>query len=265
MIPEALIAALFGLLIGSFLNVCIFRLPYDLTPANPPRSFCPKCETTIAWYDNIPLLSFLLLKGKCRSCSEPISYRYPLVELLTAACFFLAVYRFSTSWDALKLILLSIICIDLIFTDFEERILPDEFTIGGAVVGFLLAFKVTLPPYFVFFLLPSEARTWVRSPLEALLSGLFCAGVLWLARFIYFQIRHKEGMGLGDVKMVGMLGAFFGLMPALFSLMAGAMLGSVLGLLLILFAKKDAATYEVPFGSFLGIAALGIAFFGPRF
>ncbi len=264
MILESLLAALFGLLIGSFLNVCIFRLPYDLTPANPPRSFCPHCEKTIAWYDNIPVLSFLLLKGKCRSCQEPISYRYPLVEVLTAVCFFLAVYRLGLSWEALKLILFSVICIDLIFTDFEERILPDEFTIGGAVVGFLLSFKVILAPYFIFFIMPMESRPWLKSPLESLLGGLFCSGMLWLVRFLYFQIRHKEGMGLGDVKMVGMLGAFFGLMPALFSLMAGAMLGSVIGLLQILFTKKDAGTYEVPFGSYLGIAALAIAFFAPR-
>ena len=264
MILESLLAALFGLLIGSFLNVCIFRLPYDLTPANPPRSFCPHCETTIAWFDNIPVVSFMLLKGKCRSCQKPISYRYPLVEVLTAACFFLAVYKQGLSWEALKLILFSVICIDLIFTDFEERILPDEFTIGGAVVGFLLSFKVILAPYFIFFIMPMESQPWLRSPIESLFGGLFCSGMLWLVRFLYFQIRHKEGMGLGDVKMVGMLGAFFGLMPALFSLMAGAMLGSVIGLLQILFAKKAAGTYEVPFGSYLGIAALAIAFFAPR-
>lgn len=264
MIFEAALAALFGLLIGSFLNVCIFRLPYDLTPANPPRSFCPKCETTIAWYDNIPLLSFLLLRGRCRNCKERISYRYPLVELLTAFFFFVAVYNNGVSWQALKLCVFAAIAIDLIFTDFEERILPDEFTYGGAVIGFLFAFKIPLPPMFGYFFLSGESRQWILSPLEALLSGLFCASLLWLAGALYKKFRKQDGMGLGDIKMVGMLGAFFGLMPALFILLVGNILGSAIGLLFIFFAKKEAATFEIPLGSFLGIAGLWVAFFGPR-
>lgn len=260
MIVEAALAALFGLLIGSFLNVCIFRLPYDLTPANPPRSFCPKCETTIAWYDNIPLVSFVLLRGKCRNCKELISYRYPLVELLTAFFFFLAVYKQGVSWPALKLCVFAAIAIDLIFTDFEERILPDEFTYGGALAGLLFAFKVPLP----LMLLAGERRQWILYPVEALLSGLFCSGILWSAGALYKKFRKQEGMGLGDVKMVGMLGSFFGLMPALLILLIGNVLGSVMGLLFIFFAKKDAATFEIPLGSFLGIAGLWVAFFGSR-
>ncbi len=264
MIVEAALAALFGLLIGSFLNVCIFRLPYDLTPANPPRSFCPKCETTIAWYDNIPLVSFVLLRGKCRNCKELISYRYPLVELLTAFFFFLAVYKQGVSWPALKLCVFAAIAIDLIFTDFEERILPDEFTYGGALAGLLFAFKVPLPLMFGYFLLAGERRQWILYPVEALLSGLFCSGILWSAGALYKKFRKQEGMGLGDVKMVGMLGSFFGLMPALLILLIGNVLGSVMGLLFIFFAKKDAATFEIPLGSFLGIAGLWVAFFGSR-
>ncbi len=260
MILEATLAALFGLLIGSFLNVCIFRLPYDLTPANPPRSFCPKCENTIAWYDNIPLVSFLLLRGRCRNCKERISYRYPLVELLTAFFFFVAVYKSGVSWQALKLCVFAAICIDLIFTDFEERILPDEFTYGGALLGLLFAFKIQLPSMFGFLFLSGETRQWILSPVEALLSGLFCSGLLWLAGALYKKVRHLDGMGLGDVKMMGMIGAFFGLMPALFILLVGNILGSVAGLLFIFFAKKKAATFEIPLGSFLGIAALWVAF-----
>ena len=261
MIFEAMLAALFGLLIGSFLNVCIFRLPYDLTPVNPPRSFCPKCENQIAWYDNVPLLSFLLLGGRCRNCRERISLRYPLVELLTALFFFVAVYKKGVSWEAIKLCTFAAICIDLIFTDFEERILPDEFTYGGALVGFLFAFKIPLQPMFGLFF-PGETRQWILSPMEALMSGLFCSSLLWLAGALYKKFRKQDGMGLGDVKMVGMIGTFFGLMPALFVLLVGNILGSVVGLLFIFFAKKEAATYEIPLGSFLGIAALWVSFFG---
>src|ERR1700732_1873944 len=138
---EAILAALAGLLIGSFLNVCIYRLPRDLSVV-APRSFCPECDKPIAWCDNVPLLSYLLLGGRCRNCKERIPWRYPAVELLTGASFFCAVWMLGPTATAMKFCLFSAIAITLVFSDLEERILPDEFTLGGAVAGVIMAVVV---------------------------------------------------------------------------------------------------------------------------
>jgi leader peptidase (prepilin peptidase) / N-methyltransferase len=134
---EAVLAFLAGLLIGSFLNVCVYRLPRDLSVVRP-RSHCPACEKQIAWYDNIPVLSFWVLGGRCRHCRERILLRYPLVELASAAAFSLCVAKLGLTWPAAKFAVLSAILIALIATDLEERILPDEFTLGGTVLGIAL-------------------------------------------------------------------------------------------------------------------------------
>ena len=150
---EIVLAVLAGLLIGSFLNVCIFRLPRDVSVVSP-RSFCTGCEKTIAWYDNIPLLSFVLLRGRCRHCAERIPVRYPIVELATAVAFGLCVAKFGVSVHALKYALFSAIMIALIATDIETQILPDEFTLGGTVLGLVIAAFVPFPPGLMQVLLP---------------------------------------------------------------------------------------------------------------
>src|SRR5271165_3510757 len=140
---EALIAGLFGLLIGSFLNVCIYRLPRDLSVVHP-RSYCPRCEHPIAWYDNIPVVSFALLRGRCRHCGATIPWRYPLVELLTGVAFAGAVSLLGPVIAAAKLCVFSAILIALVFAGLEERILPDEFTLGGIAAGLLFSVFVPL-------------------------------------------------------------------------------------------------------------------------
>lgn len=256
----ALLAALFGLLIGSFLNVCIHRLPRDLSVVRP-RSFCPLCEAPVAWYDNVPLLSFLLLRGRCRNCGGPIPLRYPLVEALTAAAFFAAVLLFGLSPAALKACLFSSLLIGLIFSDLEERILPDEMTLGGTLAGLALAAAFPTRGGFVPFFPPSAAP-WIPSLAESAAGALIAGGTLWLVGEIYFRIRHRDGLGLGDVKMVAMIGAFLGLQGVLLTLILGSVLGSITGVLYIVLSGKDVATYKLPFGTFLGIAALGVLFAG---
>ncbi len=140
---EVVFAFLFGLLIGSFLNVCIYRMPRDLSVVRP-RSFCPACERQISWYDNFPILSFVLLRGRCRHCQESIPIRYPLVELATALLFSWAVFAMGVSAEAGKVCVFGAILIALVVTDLEERILPDEFTIGGIIVGLLFAWFAPL-------------------------------------------------------------------------------------------------------------------------
>ena len=255
----ALLAALAGLLIGSFLNVCIYRLPRDLSVVSP-RSFCPECEGLIHWYDNVPLLSYLLLQGKCRKCGARIPFRYPLVELLTAASFFCAFLFLGATLPAVKFSIYGAILITLVFSDLEERILPDEFTIGGAVVGVVLAYFVHLDWGLVSLLLHSVHNQGLLSAGESVFSALICAGALWLVALLYEKVRHREGLGLGDVKMVAMIGAFVGTQAALLTLIAGSLLGAIVGLFYIWFTGKDASTYELPFGTFLGVAALGVGF-----
>ncbi|HTS50874.1 MAG TPA: prepilin peptidase [Bryobacteraceae bacterium] len=256
---EAWLAALAGLLIGSFLNVCIYRLPRDLSVVSP-RSHCPKCQATIRWYDNLPLLSFLMLQGRCRKCGTRIPFRYPIVEFLTAAAFFCAFWFLGASLAAVKFSVYGAILITLIFSDLEERILPDEFTIGGAILGVLFAFFVHLDWGLMALLLPSVRSQALVSAAESAFSASVCAGALWLVAFLYEKMRHREGLGLGDVKMVAVIGAFVGAQTALLTLIVGSLLGALVGLFYIWFTGKDASTYELPFGTFLGIAALGVGF-----
>jgi leader peptidase (prepilin peptidase)/N-methyltransferase len=263
---EAVLAAVFGLLIGSFLNVCIYRWPNDMSVVRP-RSHCPSCERQIAWVDNIPVLSYLLLRGRCRHCRARIPIRYPVVELLTAALFFFFVFRLGLTLAAFKYCLLAAMLIVLIFADIEYRILPDEFTIGGAVAGILLSTVVRTPDTTVSAVLaimgfspPARAL----SVFEAMAGAIVPAGALWLGGWLFEKLRHKEGLGLGDVKMMAMVGAFLGVQGALLTLIVGSLLGSITGIVYIYATGKDWSSYQLPLGTFLGIAAVAVAVEGQR-
>jgi leader peptidase (prepilin peptidase)/N-methyltransferase len=266
---EACLALLFGLLIGSFLNVCIYRLPQDLSVVRP-RSYCPACNHQIAWYDNVPLVSYALLGGRCRHCKAAISVRYPVVELMTGVLFFVFVWRL---WDrppglsgelpAVKFCLLSALLVGLTFSDLEARILPDEFTLGGMAAGLVLAWFVPVGDDIAQILLwmagvrgaDPHWTSVAESALGAVVPGLF----LWFGGWLYFKLRHREGLGLGDVKLVAMVGAFLGLHGALLMLIGGSLAGSLIGYAYIRFTHKDPATYELPFGTFLGLAGIAVA------
>ncbi len=259
---SAIAAGLLGLLIGSFLNVCIHRLPRDLSVVRP-RSFCPRCGATIRWYDNIPLLSYLLLKGRCRNCGERIPLRYPAVELAAAALFIGAVLRFPSAPHAVRTMILSALLLGLIVTDLETRILPDEFTIGGALAGLLLAPLVPIEGSLILLFAPLRWGARWLSLGEALLGALLTPGLLYVTAAVYEKVRRREGMGLGDVKMAAMLGAFLGLYGALLALLLGSLAGSIVGLVYIKATGRKISEYELPFGTFLGAAALAIAFLRP--
>jgi leader peptidase (prepilin peptidase)/N-methyltransferase len=260
---EAVLAALFGLLIGSFLNVCIYRLPRDLSVVRP-RSFCPTCEKQIAWFDNVPLLSYAVLGGACRHCRAPIGWRYPAVEVLTSGFFFVITLTLGPTLAALKLCVFSALIIGLIFADLEERILPDEFTLGGTLVGFVFAYLVPLGGGLAYLLFPMEWGNRWLSVGESVLGAGFNSVAIWSVGALYEKIRHREGLGFGDVKMVALIGSFLGMHLALMTLIVGSLLGSLIGLAFILISRKDASTYELPFGSFLGAAALLVAVFGEQ-
>src|SRR5215469_5566616 len=249
----AWLAFVFGLLIGSFLNVCIYRWPRDLSVVRP-RSHCVACGKTIAWYDNIPVLSFFLLRARCRYCNARISWRYPFVELATGLLFFYFVNDLGVTLAAAKMCVFGAILLALTFSDLEERILPDEFTKGGIAAGLLFAFFVPVPEGFAQFFVSGRAA-WV---LEAALGASIPALILWLAGWLYQRIRHRDGLGLGDVKLIAMAGSFLGLRGALLTLAAGSLAGSVIGYSYIRLARKDPHTYELPLGTFLALAALAI-------
>ncbi len=287
---EIVLAFLAGLLIGSFLNVCVFRLPRDLSVVTPARSFCPDCagkrleelgiseeqmeapdfkvpgavfeHSRIAWYDNIPLLSYVLLRGKCRRCHSPIPLHYPLVELATGIVFAIAVAKFGVTLAGAKYALLSAILVMLTASDAESRILPDEFTLGGLGAGLLFAYFLPMQTLFGMFLVPFSWGPHWQSVAEAVLGAALTSGAIWFVGYLYQKIRHRDGMGLGDVKMIAMVGAFTGLRGSLTTLMLASLLGAVLGLAYIKITKQDTSTYELPFGSFIGIAGWIVATFG---
>jgi leader peptidase (prepilin peptidase)/N-methyltransferase len=255
---------LFGLVIGSFLNVCILRIPAEKSIVVPASS-CPKCGKAIAPYDNVPIVSWLLLGGKCRNCKAKISALYPMVELLTGLLFLACYFAFGLRLDALKWALFAALLVVLTITDLRERILPDEVNFFGLGLGLLLSFFT--PPI-------DGTAQWIAtrsfdfpppqpilSFVDALVGAAVGSGMLWLVAEGYFRLRGREGMGLGDVKMMAAVGAFFGLKRTLMTVLAGSLLGSVIGLGVIALLKKG-RDYELPFGTFLGAGALLVLFFG---
>lgn len=242
------LAALAGLLAGSFLNVCIYRLPRDLSVVTP-RSFCPECGAMIAWRDNLPLLSYFLLHRRCRACSKAIGWRYPLVELTTAVLFAFDVAEYGWTLVAFKWCVFDALLVALFWTDLEERILPDELTIGGTMAGLLFAFFTHVPSAFPSLLLPA-----LNPVLKSLIAGVLGAALafpLWGIGAFYGWLRRREALGLGDVKLLVLMGVFLGLERALLALLIGTVSGSLIGLLYILLTRKKASSYELPLGTFL--------------
>jgi leader peptidase (prepilin peptidase) / N-methyltransferase len=243
MVPLPIIATLLGLIVGSFLNVCIHRLPLRESVVWP-SSRCPRCKADLKPYDNIPVLSYVILGGRCRACGEPISLKYPLVELATAAVFLGAVLLFDPPILYQRLLFASAMIV-LAVVDLEHRILPDVITLPGIILG--LCFSVFMPP------------GWVDSLIGIAVGG----GSLWLMGEAYFRLRHEEGMGFGDVKMLAMIGAFLGWKLMLLTLLLSSLLGSVIGLGIVALKRGD-TKYALPFGTFLALGAIAAAAVGDR-
>ncbi len=263
---EALIYALFGLVIGSFLNVCIHRIPLGKSIVFP-GSACPHCGAPIRFYDNIPILSFLLLGGKCRSCGKPISLQYPMVELLTAIAFYSCwkTWHFSPP-TFINSLFLSIVIV-LVFTDYHHQILPNKLTLPGTAAGLILS-PFQSSEFFEDWLslktasivgLENSQIAWslAGSALGAVIGG----GSLFLLAFFYEMLRKKQGLGMGDVKMMAMVGAFLGLRMAILTVLIGSVIGTLVGVFLILFRNKSLQT-KLPLGVFLGIGSAISLFYG---
>ncbi len=236
---------LFGAAVGSFLNVCIYRIPRDESIVRP-RSHCPQCGAMIAWYDNIPIFSWLWLGGRCRRCAGPISPRYILVETLTALLFGAVWIRFEYDlrapvyWLAVSGLILGS------FVDVDHLIIPDRVTIGGMAAGLVLSAVV-----------PSlhGAATWLDGLSRAVLGMVVGLGILWLVAELGSRAFKKEAMGLGDVKLLGAIGAFLGWRAVLFSLIFSSLTGSIAGLYLILRRGREWQS-RIPYGPYLALAAV---------
>jgi leader peptidase (prepilin peptidase)/N-methyltransferase len=282
---------LFGIVIGSFLNVCITRIPEGISIVSP-ASRCPRCQVAIKPYDNIPVLGWLLLRGKCRYCRLPISPMYPIVEFFTGSFFVLTYYTFGITLLTFKFLLFCCLLIILIVTDLRVRLLPDAVNWFGFGLGLAFAARIPLQDgtaLTIFYLaglhnrLPHAAMLF--NLVDAVLGACLGSLLLWGAARLYKLVRNREGMGMGDVKMMAMVGVFLGVRGTFLTILLGTLLGSVIGLAIVcsLFlvgwqrrlAERAhrrglgslsslrwalASQYQLPLGSFLGIAALLVVY-----
>ena len=257
----AIFSFILGAMVGSFLNVCVYRIPKGESIVSPP-SHCPKCDEPIAWYDNIPILSWLVLGAKCRHCRVPISWQYPTVEAITGALFLVAYWRFGfvVATPVYMLLLAGLVLVT--FVDLTDWTIPDEVTLPGIFIG--LACSVTA----MFF-----PQTGLRIPylydgvFDALLGVLVGGGSLYLLDKLTLLLMKKRGMGFGDVKLNAMLGAFLGWKGVLLVIVTASFVGSVIGLTMVAAQKirgEDKVEHYLPFGPYLSIAGVIVLFFGPN-
>jgi leader peptidase (prepilin peptidase)/N-methyltransferase len=286
-----------GLAFGSFLNVCIYRLPLGLSVVTP-RSACPKCKQPIAFYDNVPVLSWLILGGRCRQCKTGISPRYLMIELLTGLLFLACYWYFGLTLFTLKYCTFAFLLLGLIFTDAETKLLPDKLTLPGLALGVIFSLLVPVSdlasqfvPAMVNLPFSSDVSVRLLSLLDSLLGAAVGASFIYGAGAIYLRWRGMEGMGFGDVKLMAMVGAFLGMKLTIFTIFTASLAGSVFGLTTIFIvwlkrthrfmrrlANAQAArrrgwqsaqvvyrNYQMPFGVFLGSMAMIAFFFGNQF
>jgi leader peptidase (prepilin peptidase)/N-methyltransferase len=286
-----------GLAFGSFLNVCIYRLPLGLSVVSP-RSACPQCKRPIAFYDNIPVLGWLLLRGRCRHCKARISARYLLIELLTGALFLGCYAYFGLTLATLKYCAFGFLLLGLIFTDAETKLLPDKLTLPGLALGIVFSLLVPvndlasqLLPGMLNLPFSSEVVSHVLSLFDSLLGAALGASFIYGAGAVYLRWRGMEGMGFGDVKLMAMIGAFLGMKLTIFTIFTASLVGSLFGLATVgmvwikrthrfrrRLANLQAARrrgwqsaqmvyrhYQMPFGVFLGSMALIALFVGNQF
>jgi leader peptidase (prepilin peptidase)/N-methyltransferase len=236
--------ALLGLAVGSFLNVCIHRLP-ERTSVVSPGSRCPGCGYELRWYDNIPVVSYALLGGRCRSCRSRISIRYPIIEIITMAVF-LAHYRvIGPDIILVPRLFFACLLIVLFAIDLEHHLLPNAITLPGIVVGLL--FSLLLPPGII----------------SAAIGTLIGGGSLWLIGEAYYRYSGQEGMGGGDVKMLAMIGAFLGWKLAIVTLVFSSIAGALIGML-VLAIRRGGLKYALPYGTFLALGALVASLYGDQ-
>lgn len=238
-------AFILGTVVGSFLNVCIYRIPAGKSIVSPP-SACPHCGHRIKWFQNIPIISYLFLGGKCASCKTSISFRYPAIEALTGLLFALSLYYFSFSVATLVYWVFLAALVTITFIDLDHQIIPDVISLPGIVIGFICTFFV---PWL----------SWIDSLLGIVIGG----GILFLIAWVYEKVAKREGMGGGDIKLLAMLGAFMGWQSVFPIIFLASLVGTLVGVPLMLFQKGN-TRLAIPFGPFLASSAIVYLFWGPQ-
>jgi leader peptidase (prepilin peptidase)/N-methyltransferase len=240
-----LYSVLLGLAVGSFLNVCIYRIPLKKSIVNPPSS-CPHCGERIKFYDNIPLISYLFLLGRCRHCRHPISWHYPAVEVLTGLLSLALYMRYGFSYQYILLLLFTSGLVAISFIDLRHQIIPDVLSLPGIAVGFAASFFLV-------------HLSWLDSVIGIIAGG----GSLYLVAFIYHRLTGKEGMGGGDVKLLAMIGAWIGWRSLPLIVLISSLTGAIIGCVVLVLAGKGFRV-RIPFGPFLSLGALLYLFLGPQ-
>lgn len=238
-------SALFGLVLGSFMNVCIYRIPLKKSIVRPPSS-CPSCGAKIRFYDNIPLISYILLSGKCRHCRTPLAWHYPVVEALTGLLSMALFIRYGLSFQYLLYLLFAATLVTISFIDLHHKIIPDVLTLSGIVVGWAASF------------VPGSI-SWLDSLIGIIAGG----GSLFLVAVIYERITGREGMGGGDIKLLAMIGAWMGWRQLHLIILISSLTGAIMGVSFLLIAGKGFRV-RIPFGPFLSLGAMLCLFFGPE-
>ncbi len=236
---------LFGLALGSFINVCIYRIPLKKSIISPPSS-CPNCSERIKFYDNIPLISYLLLLGKCRYCRHPVAWHYPVVEALVGLLSLALFIRYGLTYQYFLFFLFTAILVTISFIDLHHQIIPDVLSLPGIAIGWAISF------------IPGNI-SWLDSLIGIIAGG----GFLFLVAFIYEHVTGREGMGGGDIKLLAMIGAWMGWRPLPFIVLMSSLSGAIIGLAFLLLAGKGFRV-RIPLGPFLSIGAILYFFFGPE-
>ncbi|MFQ5328955.1 MAG: prepilin peptidase [Thermodesulfobacteriota bacterium] len=236
---------IFGAAIGSFLNVCIYRLPLKKSIVSPP-SACPQCDRRLPFYDNIPILSYILLRGRCRGCGTSFSIRYLAVEFLTALMAVVIYAAFGPTYDALIYLLFVAALIVITFIDLDYQIIPDVISLPGIGAGTLASFFLIVP-----------------GVINSLIGMIVGGGLLYIVATSYYLVTGREGMGGGDIKLLAMIGAFLGWKGVIVTVFAGSLVGAVLGSLIMAVTGRD-SRYAIPFGPFLAMGAVIYLFAGER-
>ena len=235
-----------GACIGSFLNVCIYRIPENNSIITP-GSFCPACKKGIPFYCNIPVLSYLFLKGRCKFCHEPISIRYPLIEILAGMFAVVLFYKFGIGQVMIYWFIFTSVLITISFIDIDHQIIPDVISLPG-----ILVFASS------FYFLPEMT---LKNTLLGIVAG---GGSLYAVAFLYYLLKKQEGMGGGDIKLLAMIGAAIGIKGVFFTIFAGSLLGTFFGLLIMIYTKIADSKLKIPFGPFLSMGAILYIFFGEQ-
>ena len=266
-LTTAIYIFLFGMCIGSFMNVCIYRLPISKSIADPPRSVCPSCDRVIRYYDNIPVFSYFWLKGRCRHCGAPISWRYPLVEIMSGF-FALCVFRkFGLTFEGFFYYAFISSLLVITFIDIDHQIIPNSITLPGIPIFFLASFIARKPIWYNKILLSKVIGLLAFFPFpettyNSILGILTGGGSLYLVGKTYYLIKKEEGMGGGDIKLLAMIGALLGWEGVFFTIFVGSAVGTFAGIINMISTRLINIKARIPFGPFLSIGAITYIFYG---